>query len=339
MAKPPPLTEPQKARLRVLEPALRAAVYAADYKRAKIFAADIQNLLRATGHETRLMRSKTWLFEAALNAGELFTAEAGFHGIRAKTSESTRVHLEATALLVVCLLRQQKIADAEPLIAKVLQGKSIRDAARRRHFIESVTARYQLESYISAVKGHVFEALWPEAVDADAIEAVKNKTDDELYAQIAVALPREVLEFVFRVDRAARKQLTMTEVLYLPSPALLQKQVEQGRSFFASLTLVIWKSLCDPQSEIYKAWYTNGMAHVLSKKYYAIVVSAALVDLGFAAKAVAVPATALLMKLGIEVYCASATSQEKSLTDAVNGVRQVCPLIHWTLPHHSRFET
>lgn len=45
------------------------------------------------------------------------------------------------------------------------------------------------------------------------------------------------------------------------------------------------------------------MAHVLGKKYYAIAVTAALVDIGFAAKAIAIPATALLMKLGIEVYC------------------------------------
>lgn len=42
---------------------------------------------------------------------------------------------------------------------------------------------------------------------------------------------------------------------------------------------------------------------VLSKKYYAIVITAALFDLGFAAKAVAVPTMALLMKLGLEVYC------------------------------------
>jgi hypothetical protein len=45
------------------------------------------------------------------------------------------------------------------------------------------------------------------------------------------------------------------------------------------------------------------MAHVLSKKYYAIAVSADLIDLGFAAQAVAIPVTALLMKLGVEVYC------------------------------------
>lgn len=66
---------------------------------------------------------------------------------------------------------------------------------------------------------------------------------------------------------------------------------------------MIWKSLCDPQSEVYKAWYTNGLSHVLSKKYYAAIVAGALIDLGFAAKAAAIPATALLMKIGIEVYC------------------------------------
>lgn len=304
MATPPPLTGDQRRKLAVLEPNLKAAVYAGEYTKAKLAAAEIQILLRATGHENRLMRAKTWLFEAALNAGEVHTAEAGFQGIRKKTAATTRVHLEATALLVVCFLRQQKIAAAEPLIAEVLQGKSIRDADRRRHFIESVTSRYQLESYISAVKGLAFETLKAENIDEEAVKAVvPNRTDDELYAEIAAALPREVIEFVFKVDCAARKQLTMTEVLYLPSPAQLERRVEQGRSFFASLKLVIWKSLCDPNSEIYKAWYTNGVAHVLSKKYYAIVVSTALLDLGFATKAVAVPATALLMKLGIEVYC------------------------------------
>jgi hypothetical protein len=303
MPTPPPLTEVQKNRLSVLEPALRTAVYAADYKLAKIIASDIQELLRATGHETRLMKSKNWLFEAALNANELHTAEAGFRGIRNKTSETTRVHLEATALLIVCLLRQKKFSEAEPLIAKALKSKAIKDPIRRKDFLQSVTSRFQLESYISAVRDLGTESFSAETVDAEAIEAVKTKSEEELYAQIAAALPKEVIEFVYKVDNATRKQLTVTEVRYLPSPAAIEKKVEQGKSFFASLKLVIWKSLCDPQSEIYKAWYTNGMAQVLSKKYYAIVITTALFDLGFAAKAVAVPATALLMKLGLEVYC------------------------------------
>jgi hypothetical protein len=303
MSRPPPLTEIQKLRLSALEPALKAAVYAADYARAKQFAADIQSILRATGHETRLMQSKNWLFEAALNAGEVLTAEAGFRGIRAKTRNTTRVHLEATALLAVCLLRQKRILDAEPLIQEVLGSKSIKDPIRRRHFIESVTSRYRLESYISGIRDHGHETLDPEAIDREAIDALKTRSDEELYLQIATALPREVIEFVYRVDSASRKRLTMAEILYLPSPAAIERKIEQGRSFFASLKLVIWKSLCDPQSEIYKAWYTNGMAQIFSKKFYAIVVSTALVDLGFAAKAAAVPVTALLMKMGIEVYC------------------------------------
>ncbi|OIR05487.1 hypothetical protein GALL_122300 [mine drainage metagenome] len=273
------------------------AVYAADYKLAKIVASDIQELLRATGHETRLMKAKNWLFEAALNANELHMAEAGFRGIRNKTSETTRVHLEATALLIVCLLRQKRLLEAEPLIAKALKSKAIKDPIRRRDFLQSVTSRFQLESYISAIRDLGTESFSAEAVDAEAIEAVRTKSEEELYSQIAAALPREVIEFVYKVDNAARKQLTVTEVLYLPSPTSIEKKVEQGKSFFASLKLVIWKSLCDPQSEIYKAWYTNGMAQVLSKKYYAIVITSALFDLGFAAKAVAVPATALLMKL------------------------------------------
>jgi len=303
MSSLPPLTELQKRRLSALEPALKAAVYAADYPRAQEFAADIQSILRATGHETRLMQSKNWLFEAALNAGEVHTAEAGFRGIRGKTSKTTRVHLEATALLAVCLLRQKRILDVEPLIQEVPISKSIKNPVRRRHFIESVTLRYRLESYISGIRDHGHEILDPDVIDREAINAVQTRSDDELYLQIATALPREVIEFVYRVDRVSRERLTMVEVLYLPSPAAIERKVEQGKSFFTSLKLVIWKSLCDPQSEIYKAWYTNGMAQVLSKKYYAAVVAAALVDLGFAAKAAAVPVTALLMKMGLEIYC------------------------------------
>ena len=229
MPKPPPLTSIQKQRLSLLEPALKSAVYAADYAQAKQFAADIQSILRATGHETRLMQSKNWLFEAALNAGELLTAEAGFRGVRAKTSKTTRVYLEATALLAVCLLRQKRIADAEPYIQEVLKSKSIKSPDKRKHFIESVVSRYQLESYISGIRDHVHGTLDPDAIDREAIDAVKTQSDEELYMQIASALPQEVIEFVFRVDRVSRKQLTMVEVLYLPSPTAIERKIEQGK--------------------------------------------------------------------------------------------------------------
>jgi hypothetical protein len=102
MPKPPNLSEGQKSRLRILEPALRQAVRSGNFQAAKIHAADIQSLLRPTGHEARLMQAKNWLFEAAMEAGDLQYAEAGFNGVRQRTSPAARVHLEATALLAIC---------------------------------------------------------------------------------------------------------------------------------------------------------------------------------------------------------------------------------------------
>lgn len=304
MSKPPPLTENQKRQLAILEPALRDAVRHADYAAAKDHAIDIQRLLRSSGHETRLMQAKVWLFEAALNAGQVLTAESGFIGIREKTNSRTKVYLEASALLVVCLLRQKKVEQAEPLIAEVFRSKTIKDPARRRVFVRALSRRYELEAFLAAVKEVGYEALDVDAIDAEAASLVRQgKTEDELYAQIGATLPSEVLAYVYKVDRATRLQLTVVEVQYLPPSANLEKKAEHGRSLFDALKLIIWKSMCDPKSEVYKAWCTEGLGMFLNKKYYATAVASAMLDVGFAVKAVAVAVVALLIRLGLDVYC------------------------------------
>jgi hypothetical protein len=65
----------------------------------------------------------------------------------------------------------------------------------------------------------------------------------------------------------------------------------------------MWRSLCDSRSEIYQAWFGQGLSVVLDKKYFATAVTAMLLNLGIGIKALAVSATALLIKLGLEVYC------------------------------------
>lgn len=213
------------------------------------------------------MQSKNWLFEAALNAGELHTAESGFRGVLKKTNSNTKVHLEAMALLVVCLLRLKKISEAETLIPKVLNSKNIKTPEKRRIFLINVTKRFEMEGYISAIRNLESENLNIQEIDNEAVEAIKaNKSEQELYIEIAIALPNSVIDYVNRIDRASRKQLTLIELKYLPAPKNLEKKAEQGKGFFDSLKLVIWKSMCDPKSEIYKAWYTNGMSQVLSKE-------------------------------------------------------------------------
>ena len=121
MPKPPKLTEQQKRRLKILEPNLRNAVQNGDYDLAKQIVNEIQSLLRQSGHETRLMQSKNWLFEAAMESGNLQFAIAGLTGVQKKCNPRTRVYLEATALLAICHIRNENIDSAEPLIAKVLE--------------------------------------------------------------------------------------------------------------------------------------------------------------------------------------------------------------------------
>ncbi|WP_144265916.1 hypothetical protein [Pandoraea sp. SD6-2] len=222
-----------------LMPALRNAVINANYARAKEHAADIQSLLRATGHETRLMQAKNWLFESAMQAGELKVAELGFTGIRQKTSPQTKVYAEATALLAVCLLRQRRLPDAEPLIAEVLASTSIRDLNRRRRFLAHVTQRFEQESFVEAIRNLDPCKLDFEAIHDEASHLVRTKTDDEIYADIGRALPPEVVAFVRKVDLTTRRQLTVTEIKYLPPSANLEKKSELGKSFFSSLKLVV----------------------------------------------------------------------------------------------------
>lgn len=304
MARPPKLTAQQVERLGRLEPSLRKAVRRGDYPAAKTIAADIQRVLRATGHETRLMQAKNWLFEAAMEADRLGIAMAGLEGVRQSVRPRTRVYLEATALLAICHLRQRALERAEPLIGEVLANDSvIRSERRRRQFRRRVVARFEEEGLLAALKNRGNERLEVDEIDAEAGRSVQSKTEDEMLADLGSALPQSAIHFLLRVDQAARRQLPISEIRYLPPPRDLVKKSELGRTISSSLTRVLWGSLCDPESEIYRAWYSHGFAVVLSKKYITSCVVAALSGLGIGLKALAVSLVALVVKFGVEVWC------------------------------------
>lgn len=303
MPKPPNLTSVQKERLHVLEPALRDAARRGDYRAAKQHAADIQSLLRASGHETRLMQAKNWLFQAAMEAGELGVAIAGFSGIRQKVSTRTRVYLEATALLAICHIRQRNVTAAEPLMAEVLVSKNIKSEARRRKFLRLAVRKFEEEGVLAALRGYGHDTLDATELESQAGLLIQTQTDDQILAGIGSSIPREVTDFLLKVDAAAKRSLTAKEIKYLPPPEDLVKNSEVGRTVFGSLKVVLWRSLCNPESEIYKAWFSRGFSFVLSKKYFGTVVAAAMIDLGIGIKALAVSVTAMVIKMGVEVYC------------------------------------
>jgi hypothetical protein len=290
-------------RLHRLEPLLQAAAIRGDYEFAQQHALEIQNILRATGHETRLMQAKVWLFEAAMEAGHLSIAMPGFVGIRGKASKGTRLHLEATALLAICYLRQKNLTKAEPLIAEVLKSRNIRSESGRRRFLRHVVARFEEEGLLAALVEQQPDRLDAGEIQDLAAVLVRTKNEDEILFEMGKALPPESIAFLLKVDTMAKRGLTRKEILYLPGEAQIMEKAELGRTAFRSFKRVLWNSLCNPESDIYKAWFSSGLNFVLERKYLGSAVALTLMHLGIGIKVLAVSATALIMKFGIEVYC------------------------------------
>jgi hypothetical protein len=304
MARSRPLTDEQKEVLRRLEPALMEAAVIGDYGQAKELVTRIQNLLRPTGHETRLMEAKNWFFEAALATGRLQEAKIGFIGVRQKTSKRTRVNLEATALLAICYIREGNLRDAEPLMAEVLNNdKNIKSDNRRREFRRSVIQRFDEEGALTGLQSGKTEELDVSEVNARAIELVRSQTEDQIYANLADSLPPEVVSYLLKVDMLARKLLPSVEVKYLPPPPDAKDKRRIGRTVVSSIRRVIWRSLCDPESEIYKLWSTKSLELLFDRKYLTAAVVTTLSGMSIGYTLLAASTVALVMKLGIEIYC------------------------------------
>jgi hypothetical protein len=301
--KPPKLTADQLRTLHELEPLLRQAALSGNYEAAQQHALDIQKVLRPTGHETRLMQVKLWLFEAAMDAGRLEVAAAGFVGISKKVAKSSRTYLEAITLLAICHLRQKQLGEAAPFIAEVLRRRNIRSESGRRSFLRRAVARFEEEGLLGALTARNSDSLDPEDIQALAADLVRTKNEDEILFEMGDSLPPESVAFLLKIDVMAKRGLTRKEVLYLPGEAQIMEKAELGRTAFRSFKRVLWNSLCDPESDIYKAWFSSGLNFVLEKRYLGAAIAAAFLNIGVGIKALAVSATALVMKFGIEVYC------------------------------------
>src|SRR5688572_30191212 len=99
MRRPPKLTAEQRKKLAKLEPALRAAVGSYDCRLAKQITSEIHQLLKNTGQELRLLKSKNWYFECVMEDGDLRMATKAFRQIRQRAPANSRVWLEASMML------------------------------------------------------------------------------------------------------------------------------------------------------------------------------------------------------------------------------------------------
>lgn len=299
-----PLSDKQKERLRILEPKLNNAIENQNFEIAKDIVLDLQTLLRPTGHLLRLIQSKNKLYELAIELSKPDFAINGLLSNEKVLNENTRIYLETISLIAICYLRTKDIASAQIYIQKVLKNHSVIKTERTRNVFHSqIISRFNEEVAIATLTSDKEVFLDEAEVEREAINIIQTLTEDEIFSQIGQRSPKATKDLIFLIHDFSTKQLPSAERLALPAPDQMIKDKEVGITVFDSVKRVIYNSLCNVESEIYKVWFNNGMQMVLSKGYIKSAVVSCLVNIGFGFSMIASSIVALIMKFGIEVYC------------------------------------
>jgi hypothetical protein len=283
---------------------LKKAIVEKDLSTAKRLTVDLQALLRPTGHTIRLIESKNRLYELAIDLGEIEFAKTGLESNRKATNKNTRTNLEATALLAICLLRENKIEEAKPLIKEVLKNdKVIKSNRTRALFRKEIIDRFNEEITLCSLKEEPIQNFNEDDLEPEITKLLQTSNNDQLFLAVGKATPEYTKYNLLQVHQYSTNQLPSAERMALPSPEEKGEPKEVGRTVFKSVKRVIYRSLCDPNSDIYKTWYNNGMQMVLNKKFIHTAVITTLATFGIGIKLLAASIVALIIKFGIEVYC------------------------------------
>ncbi len=303
MQKPPPLTKEQKEKLSVLEPQLKFCVKSANLEKAKRIAGQIQEILRPTGHETMILQAKNWLYETAMESNKLTYAKMGFEGTIQKSSSRTRLNLEATFLLAICYLREQNSEKARELIIKAIDNiNNIKSDERRRQFHRRLIERLEEESIFVGLVDKSAEQLELAEVDKEAVRLVMTKSENQILVEMGRAIPRKSIDLLSEVRNTYKQRLPAPDRKFLPPPLTEDTKEELGKRANSALKRVVWRALCNPESDIHKAW-SQGLSVVYDKKYIASAIVASFNSFSISATMIAASATALAIKFGAEVFC------------------------------------
>lgn len=298
------LTKTQRERVKRLERALKVASSNGDLELAKRVVIDLQKIYLSTGNEAKMMQAKVRLYEAYMEAGSLQYSEDGLIGIRQRVNKNTRTFLEATALLAICYLRMKEIIKAKPLIREVLvNDKVIKSQEKRKRFRVGIIERFDEEGLLfTLIDENYVEKLDAAEIEKEAVELIRtNFSEEELYENIGKIVPNNAKNVLVSIDEFAKKQLPSAERIALPSSIQMVEDKRVGKTLFSSIKRVVYKSICDKDSEIYKSWYSNGLTTFTS--LVSVIVSEALKNISIGAKAIIATVAALIVKFGLAVYC------------------------------------
>jgi hypothetical protein len=290
-------------KLRPLELQLQKAKKDGEVERAIELGTEIQALFDDNRRHFRLLRAKLWVFEAALDADRLAYAESGFIGVRQLCSRDTRLYLEASALLAICLLRQHKIEGAKRLIRDVVNRlNNISSARTRRLFQKRFISRIEEECIFVGLIGTGSGDLDPVSIHEKAVMLIQQNSDHDILKLLGSSIPSDGVMLLRDVREYSIKQLPPPDRKLLPSPSDADKPASIGKVAYALIRRIAWKSLCRPNSEIYKLW-SKRVPRVFNQGYFSAALVATLNTWRIGVPLLASGILALVMKETAEAFC------------------------------------
>lgn len=297
------LTGPFLDALRPLEKDLQRAVALAEPYNALEVASKIQSMFGNDRTHHRLLQAKLWAYEACVDANRLNTAESGLIGIRRIAGRTTRLYLEASALLSVSLLRQKKSSEAKNIIRDVIENINNITSDRTRHqfqrrFIERVEEECILAELIGTADGDLNQS----EIESKAIILVQHNSEDEIFKLIGNSIPSKSILLLGDVRNYSLNLLPAPDRKLLPAPEKAEEPKSLGKTTFSLLRRIAWKTFCKPSSPIYKLW-SKRIPSVFNDGYFYAAVVTALSEYKIGLPMIGSGLAALAMKYTAEEFC------------------------------------
>lgn len=300
------LSDEQLRKLKPLEKRLQQAVREAESEQAVEIATEIQALFPNDRSHQRLLQAKLWAFEACIDANRLTYAESGLIGVRKLANNNTRLYLEASSLLAVCLLRSKKIDESKKLISEVISNiNSIKSDRTRHRFQKILIERIEEECILAELVGTESTPMNSAEIQAKAIFLLQHSSDDEIFKFIGNSVPVASLNLLGEVRSFSVKQISTEDRKLLSPPDKAADPKQIGRTTFALLRRIAWKTFCKPSSPIYKLWFQK-VPKVFNEGYFSAAIVTTMSDFKIGAPLLASGITALIMKYSAEEFCSLA---------------------------------
>ena len=88
----------------------------------------------------------------------------------------------------------------------------------------------------------------------------------------------------------------------LPSPDKVEEPKKIGKTTFAIIKRIVWKTFCKPDSSIYKLWKKK-VPKVFNEGYFSAAVLTTLSNFRIGLPLIAIGVTAIIMKYTAEEFC------------------------------------